>query len=151
MPKDASQTITIRNKLSEIQRVENLLRGFITKHQLPLSFVMDFTLAAEELLTNVMSYGYDDNAEHLIQLQLRCNETAITLCIKDDGRAYNPLAQPLPDVTAGVMERPIGGLGIYLVRQLMDQVEYARDDEKNILTLTKNFSPNKGNETDGMH
>lgn len=151
MANTASQTITIRSKLSEIQRVEHLLRAFITKYQLPSSFIMDFTLSAEELLTNIISYGYEDTAEHLIQLQLQCNATTITLCIKDDGRAYNPLTRPLPDITAGVQERPIGGLGIYLVRQLMDQVEYFRSDEKNILTLTKKLPPKKGNETDGMH
>lgn len=137
---DTSRTIMIRNDLHEIPRVEQMLRAFITKHQLPLSFIMDFTLAAEELLTNVISYGYEDARRHFIQLRLQYDARAVTLRLEDDGRAYDPLTTALPSLTAGVMERPIGGLGIYLVHQLMDQVEYQRVAEKNIVVLTKNLS-----------
>lgn len=145
------QTISIRNDLHEIQRVREMIEAFIFQHGLPVSLVAPFTLASDELLTNVINYGYDNEQEHAIHLQIKCEDFALVLRIEDDGCAYNPFSAPDPDLTTELLDRPAGGLGIYLVRQLMDQVEYDRKANKNILLLTKQISFGKGNERDGMH
>ena len=145
------QTISIRSDLHEIRWVGQMIESFGVSHDLPLSLVMTFTLAADELLTNVISYGYDDEQEHDIHLQIKCDASALVLRLEDDGRAYNPFSAPTPDLTAALMNRPVGGLGIHLVRQLMDQVEYSREANKNIISLTKQLPHRKGNESDGMH
>lgn len=145
------QTLSIRNNLHEIKRVGEMIETFVTLHGLPTSLVGAYTLAADELLTNVISYGYDDEQEHAIHLQLKCDESALVLRLEDDGRAYNPFAAPPPDLTAELMDRPLGGLGIHLVRQLMDQVEYDRKADKNVVLLTKQIPPQKGTEANGMY
>lgn len=144
-------TIIVRNDLSEIQRVGQMITNFVTAHHLPLQLIMDFTLVAEEVLTNVISYGFDDEKTHFIQLQMEATANEIVLTIEDDGRAYNPLSVPTPDVTAALQDRPLGGLGIYLVRQLMDHLDYRREANKNGLTMKKRIPQPKGNETDEMH
>lgn len=145
------QTISIRNDLHEIQRVGHMIHAFVVNHHLPLSLVMDFTLASDELLTNVISYGYDDEQEHNIHLQIKCDASALVLRIEDDGRAYNPFSAPTPNLTTELLDRPVGGLGIYLVGQLMDQMEYERKLNKNIILLRKQIPPQKGKEHNGMH
>lgn len=145
------QTISIRNDLHEIRRVGQMIEAFVASHGLPSSLGRDFALASDELLTNVISHGYDDEQTHAIHLQIRCDAAVLVLRLEDEGRAYNPLSAPTPDLTAELLDRSVGGLGIYLVRQLMDQVEYGREANKNILVLTKQIPRKKGNKTDGMH
>ncbi|MFN7930729.1 MAG: ATP-binding protein [Blastocatellia bacterium] len=137
------------NDRRALPRVAQRIQAFILAQQLPLSLLPDFLLAAEEALMNVISYGYSDNETHLIQLRLQCTKQVLRLRIEDDGRPFNPLTRPLPDVTIALQTRAVGGLGIHLVRQLMDQVEYQRTAGSNILTLTKNLFP-LGTERDGM-
>lgn len=146
-----TQNLSIRNDLNEIQRVGQMIESFVVQHGLPASLIAAFTLASDELLTNVISYGYDDEHEHNIHLQIKCDDSALRFRLEDDGRAYNPFATPTPDLTASLWDRPMGGLGIHLVRHLMDQVEYDREANKNIVLLTKQIPLQIGNETDEMH
>ncbi|MCY4558926.1 MAG: ATP-binding protein [Chloroflexi bacterium] len=94
-------------------------------------------LAVDELLTNTISYGYDDDGEHRIELVLRLEGGALVFEIADDGRAFDPLQASTPDIGASLQDRAIGGLGIYLVRKTMDGVTYRRQDGRNVVTLTK--------------
>ena len=91
----------------------------------------------DELLTNTISYGYDDDEEHRIDLSLRLEGGTLVVEIADDGRAFDPLQAPEPDLGASLEERAVGGLGIYLVRKTMDGVAYRREGGRNVVTLTK--------------
>jgi anti-sigma regulatory factor (Ser/Thr protein kinase) len=98
--------------------------------------VLDLRLVAEEVLTNVAKYGHDDDAEHRVRARLTLVRGEVTLEFTDDGRPFDPLAAKPRDLTAGG-ERPLGGLGLELVRSLVDEVEYARVGSENVLTLRK--------------
>jgi anti-sigma regulatory factor (Ser/Thr protein kinase) len=94
-------------------------------------------LAIEEIVTNCIQYGYDDSDEHTILITLSVADRTLTMTVIDDGHAFDPLARATPDLSVGVEERQIGGLGIHLLRNLADEMTYERRDGVNRLTLTK--------------
>ncbi len=95
------------------------------------------TLALEELVTNCIKYGYDDRAEHVIQVEVELAPDGMTMVVEDDGHPFNPLEQVEPDTNLPIEERPIGGLGLHLLRKLSDRMEYAWKNGRNRVTLQK--------------
>jgi serine/threonine-protein kinase RsbW len=134
-------TLTLRNDLAELERVADAVDAFGKSHNLPATALFDLHLALDEVLTNVVSYGYDDDGEHEIVVRLgmpvRHGSQLIEVEVEDDGRPFNPLDAPPPDVHASVEQRRIGGLGIYLVRRVMDDLEYRRQQDRNVLVMRK--------------
>jgi len=104
---------------------------------LPPDLIFNLNLVLEELLTNTIFYGYDIPGEHVILLKISLENDIIMVTITDNAKAFDPLARPDPDVTQALEERKIGGLGIYLVKKIMDDLTYTRSGDKNILTLRK--------------
>lgn len=94
-------------------------------------------LALEELVTNIVKYGYDDHERHIIHLEARTTDGVFSLSLTDDGHAFNPCEAPAPDTSLPADERPIGGLGLFLVRNMADSMSYERRDDLNIVTVTK--------------
>jgi anti-sigma regulatory factor (Ser/Thr protein kinase) len=94
-------------------------------------------LAIEELVTNCIEYGYDDADDHTIVIVLSISDGSLTMDVIDDGHPFDPLTAPPPDFSLEVEDRPIGGLGIYLLRKLADNISYERNHGTNRLTLTK--------------
>ena len=95
-------------------------------------------LALDELLTNVVSYAYEDEVGNMdIIYEIKDDPKVLEITIIDEGKPFNPLELKDPDLDSGVSERKIGGLGIFIVRQIMDEMEYVRKDNKNILTIRK--------------
>ncbi|UWZ83422.1 ATP-binding protein [Occallatibacter riparius] len=94
-------------------------------------------LAIEELVTNCIHYGYEDKGEHTIVITLSVADQTLTMTLEDDGHEFDPLAQGTPDLTGPAEDRPIGGLGIHLLRSLADGMAYERRNGTNRLTLTK--------------
>jgi anti-sigma regulatory factor (Ser/Thr protein kinase) len=97
-------------------------------------------LAIEELVTNCVKYGYDDSAEHVIEIELRLSAGELILTVTDDGHAFNPLELPERDTDIPAEDLPVGGLGIHLLRKMSDRMDYARTDGKNRLTLRKSLA-----------
>lgn len=97
-------------------------------------------LVLDELLTNVISYGYSDRDEHLIEVDLTLEDGVLRVRIEDDGAPFNPLHAPAPDTHCPTEDRHIGGLGIHLVTSLMDHVAYERAAEKNRLIMEKRIA-----------
>jgi anti-sigma regulatory factor (Ser/Thr protein kinase) len=130
-------TIEVRNSRDAIApacaEAENWLQRYQTSPQ-ALNLVL---LAIEELVTNCIQYGYDDANEHTIVIVLSIDDHTLTISVIDDGHPFDPLAAPTPDLSLEVHDRPIGGLGIHLLRQLADHVAYERRDGANRLTLVK--------------
>ena len=124
---------------SGLDALEGALRGA----RLPEETVLDLRLVAEEVLTNVAKYGHDDAAEHWVRVRLELAAGEVTLEFADDGRPFDPLAAQPPEVAPGV-ERPVGGLGLELVRSLVDAAEYARVGSENVLTLRKRVAGRGG-------
>src|ERR1700736_2088606 len=94
-------------------------------------------LAIEELVTNCIEYGYDDADVHTIRIVLSIHDQYLTMTVIDDGHPFDPLTVPPPDFSVQVQDRPIGGLGIHMLRKLSDHIAYERRDGANRLTLGK--------------
>ncbi|HEY6366173.1 MAG TPA: SpoIIE family protein phosphatase [Candidatus Binatia bacterium] len=127
----------LHNKLSELRRFNQTLMEFGQHHGLAPTVVHDLNLSLEEILTNIISYGYTDSQEHEIRVRLSVRPGEIKAEVEDDGQPFNPLAAPEPHTAKALEERTIGGLGIHLVRTLMDGLEYKRQADRNILTIKK--------------
>jgi serine/threonine-protein kinase RsbW len=137
-------TITLRNDLAELERLGTAVEAFGTRHGLSSTTIFDVHLALDEILTNVVSYAYDDRREHTITVRLGMRDAhdlrQLEAQVEDDGRPFNPLEAAPPNIDAPVEERPIGGLGIYLVRRVMDDLEYRRQQGKNLLVMRKTLA-----------
>jgi serine/threonine-protein kinase RsbW len=129
--------IKLNNKVSELERFYQTLTEFGQHHGLAPKVVHDLNLALEEILTNIISYGYTDNREHEIKVRLSVQPGEVKAEVEDDGQPFNPLEAPEPDTTKPLEDRTTGGLGIHLVRKLMDGLEYKRQGDRNLLTITK--------------
>ena len=100
-------------------------------------------LVCEELVVNVVSYAYADEAEGYLKIQIEKADGAITIRFIDGGVAFNPLEREMPDVSLSMEERQIGGLGIFLTVQMMDDVQYERINNENVVTIKKRISDEK--------
>jgi len=133
----SATTIVLRNHVAELERVGQLVAAFGTEHQLPSQIVFDLTLALDEILTNIISYAYADQGNHEIVVRLSQQARTLIAEVEDDGRPFNPLEVPPPDLDAALADRPIGGLGLHLVRRVTDGLDYERAAGKNRLVLRK--------------
>jgi sigma-B regulation protein RsbU (phosphoserine phosphatase) len=131
--------IKLHNKLAEVARVNETLTEFGRQRGLSDVVLNDLKLALGEILTNIISYGYTDGGEHEIRVSLGAEAEAVTVAVEDDGHPFNPLEAPAPDTSRPLEERAIGGMGIHLVRKLMDGLEYQRREGKNLLILKKHL------------
>jgi anti-sigma regulatory factor (Ser/Thr protein kinase) len=129
--------IEIGNKLSELDRLHRTLADFCRRHGLAATVARDLNLALEEVVTNIITHGYTDDREHFIAVHLDLQPGEVKIDVEDDGRPFNPLEAPAVDTTTSLGDRPIGGLGIHLVRKVTDDLEYKRLGDKNIFTLKK--------------
>ena len=131
--------LQIKNNISELNRLNALLEQLAKEWKIPQKVSFQINLALEEMVTNIINYGYKDKSSHTITLNFILRGSVIIIQIEDDGRAFNPLTAPEPDTTEPAEKRKIGGLGIHLVKELIDTVTYARKNDKNILTIQKIF------------
>ena len=133
-------SLTLVNQLSEVAKLAPFVEAFGVAEGLDREVVFNINLALDEVVTNVIRYGHeDDGREHPIVVRLALDGGVLTAEVEDDGRAFNPLEAPAPDLNASIDDRGIGGLGIYLVRSVMSSVEYRREDGRNVLTMRKNL------------
>ena len=102
---------------------------------------MSLNLALEEAVSNVIMYAYPKGSDGLVELEAIIRKGSMEFILSDNGTPFDPTAAPEADITLDVEDRPIGGLGIFLVRNIMDEVKYNRsDDGKNILSMTKKLA-----------
>lgn len=129
--------LTLANRRSEVARLQDQLESFARQHSLAERVLHDVQLALEEHLTNLLSHGYDDKLEHQIRVCVQLSATDLRVEVEDDGHPFNPLKRPAPDFSKPIEERPVGGLGIHMMRKSLDGMEYRRADGKNILVMIK--------------
>lgn len=147
----ATLTIQLRNDLAELASVNRAWTGFVAQQQLPARLSFELGLVLDELLTNAITYGCDAQRVHQLAVRGALAESVLTLEVEDDGRPFNPLTVPPPVLDAPLLERQPGGLGLHLVRQLVDQLAYRREAERNVLTLTKRIFPVTGADKHAMY
>jgi sigma-B regulation protein RsbU (phosphoserine phosphatase) len=129
--------VTINNKIAEVQIVIEKFEAFSSALNLPVEIAMKMSIVFDELLANVIKYAYTDDKEHLIYVEFKLAENKLILIIEDKGIPFNPFQKEPPDTMLSVQERAVGGLGIHIVKNLMDEYHYTRTTNKNILTLIK--------------
>ena len=132
----------LKNNLSELEMLEEKLDQFLKQLGLTKKCFCEINLVLEELFTNIISYGYSDKAEHWVTFTLSHDNGMIIMQIEDDGVPFNPTDKADPDLECALEERKIGGLGIHLIKKIMDDVIHQRCEGKNILTLKKQISCN---------
>jgi anti-sigma regulatory factor (Ser/Thr protein kinase) len=130
----------IRNRREEFPRVVDAVDRFAAKHRLSQGVVEDMQVALDEILTNIVDYGYTDDADHEIRIRLRLIDNVLEAAIEDDGFPFNPLESQAPDVGAPLSGRRVGGLGIHFVKNLMTEIVYDRVGDRNLLVLRKNLT-----------
>src|SRR5262249_20217413 len=124
---------------------------FSQSHRIPNADLQAVSLALDEVITNVIGYGYDDQRPHEILVRLLLANGRLSAEVEDDGRPFNPLTTAPPGLTSAVEGRPVGGLGIHLVRSLMEQVDYRWESDKNHLIMSKRLSAVTQAETKAGH
>jgi len=132
-------TVKITNNRPEIARLSGIIEEFMDSNDVPMSVSFAIDLALDELLTNIISYGFPPDESHIIDIIIELHDDEISVQIIDDGIAFNPLEQKEADTTLSIEDREIGGLGIHLVKKTMNSIDYQRIENKNILTLKKSI------------
>jgi serine/threonine-protein kinase RsbW len=130
----------LKSSLGELDNLCLNLETLGEKIGLSKKLVFEINLALDELFTNIISYGFSDEEEHTIKVTITPHKGKICLSIEDDGIPFNPIEFETPDVACSVENCKIGGLGIHIMRKLMDDICYQRCGDKNVLTLKKNLS-----------
>ena len=131
--------MTLKNQLSELKQFKQAFGAFAGNNDFSKKISREMGVVFDELLGNIMNYAYTDEKEHAIEIKVEFSGERLTVTIEDDGIPFNPLEKETPDTDLPLEERQIGGLGIHLVRNLMDKVSYQRRIHKNRLTLVKNI------------
>ena len=131
------KSIILANDLSEISRLYEFIEGLGEDFSLSPDIVFNLNLVLEEAVVNVINYAYPKEEHESIYLSARMHEGSIILVLTDTGKEFDPTAAPEADVTLSADDRQIGGLGIFLIRQIMNEVKYERIEGKNVLTLEK--------------
>ena len=131
-------SITILNDLKAIDDVTGGLEQFAEGKTIPPGTLQKLYIVFDELLNNIISYGYEDNGKHEITVEVDYSDDELAVTIKDDGIPFNPFKGDDPDTSLSLEDREIGGLGIHLVKEMMDEVSYLRSTDTNIVRLVTN-------------
>ena len=133
------EELTLQNNVSEIKRLNNFVKDACSRLDIDSSLTYKLRLAVEEAVVNVMEYAYPSGTQGQVHIRMHSNGHRLKFIISDTGISFNPTEASVADTTLSAEERPIGGLGILLVRKLMDSINYERIDGKNVLTLRLDY------------
>jgi anti-sigma regulatory factor (Ser/Thr protein kinase) len=129
----------IENQIGELSSLAEQIDDLAAQWELTPAMAMNINLVIEEAVSNIIFYAFNNNKKHKIKISMSVENNLLTIKITDDGVPFNPLAQQLPDINLPAEERPVGGLGIFLISQMMDEMNYIRKGNENILTLKKSL------------
>lgn len=132
--------LILGTELGQLEVLREYLEDAGVRQGLPAQTVFQLNLALEELVTNTMIHGFQGDRGHEIRLVFQFDPGTVTVTVIDDGIPFNPLAQPSVDSSLPLEEREPGGLGIHLVRQVVDEIDYGFEDGWNKVVITKHFS-----------
>ncbi len=135
--------LTIPNHLAECAEVKEHFDTFAEHYGIPDKTRLKMHVVIDELLTNIISYAYPDDQNHEIGIKIELSANELKVSMVDDGIPFNPLGLETPDTELSLEERKIGGLGIHIVRNMMDRVSYRRRIDKNVITAVEFFNKEK--------
>ena len=129
--------LVIKNDISEINKLTVFIEELSEELVLTPEITFNLNLVLEEAVSNVIYYAYGEEKQKEISLTTKMSENNLIFVLTDSGKEFDPTKVPSADITLAAEEREIGGLGIFLIRQIMNLVEYQRIDGKNVLTMGK--------------
>ena len=129
--------IQLVNEIAQLSEITAFLDDLVDEWNLPVTFAMSLNLVLEEAFTNVVFYAFNDEKQHFIDLEFEMQNSQLKIALSDDGREYDPTQKDDPDFSVAMEDRSIGGLGVFLIKKIMDTIEYQRKDNRNYLILTK--------------
>jgi serine/threonine-protein kinase RsbW len=131
--------IRIKNKVDELERVNQFVEEIGEELGLDMELQMNLNLVMEEMVSNVIFYAYPEGTEAEIELLAETKDKELTFVLSDKGKEFDPTAKADADPDVNPMDREIGGMGIFIVKNIMNKVTYQRLEGKNLLTMKKNF------------
>lgn len=138
-----SETLTLKNDSRQISLLSSFVKDVFGRLDIDPKQSKEIRLGVEEAVVNVIDYAYPAGTEGEITVLVSSDGREMKFVISDAGVPFDPTEIDKADTTLSVDERPVGGLGIHLVRQLMDSINYERMNGKNVLTLKKKYDGNK--------
>ncbi|MCY4601279.1 MAG: ATP-binding protein [Acidobacteria bacterium] len=139
MPEEIRASLPIR--LSRVREFAEEVEAFGEATGLPETKVYIVNLTLDELIANIVMYGFDGVADPEINVELALGNEKLVLTLEDNGKPFDPTQDPAPDITSPLMDRPIGGLGRYFVKKLADRLSYAYVDGRNRVTAEYDLAP----------
>lgn len=136
------QEIVIKNEIAELERLAVFVEEVSGQLNLDAETTMNINLALEEMVSNVILYAYPQKMSEIINVMASSDDKVLVFTITDKGEEFDPTKVEEADITLGAEDREIGGLGIFIVKNIMNEVTYQRLDGKNVLTLKKNIRNN---------
>ena len=131
----AELSLKVETSVAELERISDAVKAFGEQQNWPANLIFKVNLVLEELGINIIKNGYDDGL-HDFEIVLTSEPDTLKVEVIDDGRPFDPLNDaPIPDLESSLDDRPVGGLGIYLVRSMVDRMHYRRTGDQNRLTL----------------
>ena len=131
--------ITVEADVNNIGVVTDFVNEILEENDCPIKVQMQVDVAIDEVFSNIAFYAYEDKGDATVIVNILEEPQAVELTFIDSGKPYDPLAKPDPDVTLDVSERPIGGLGIFMVKKIMDDVVYEYKNGSNVFRIRKLF------------
>lgn len=135
-----TKTLVLRNDISELNRLVEFLEMMEEEWRFSPALTTQLNLVLEEALSNVIFYAFEPGSENEIRCNFILKENELTIVLTDGGKPYDPTLKEDPDINLPAEDRPVGGLGIFLIKQIMDEVSYCRKDDQNHLTMVKRWS-----------
>jgi serine/threonine-protein kinase RsbW len=132
--------IKIKNQVGELEHVNQFIEEIGEELGLDMELQMNLNLVMEEMVSNVIFYAYPEGADADIELMAESNGKELTFVLSDQGREFDPTAKEDNDLDINPAERELGGMGIYIVKNIMNQVTYQRLEGKNLLTMKKEIN-----------
>lgn len=134
--------LSIQNELPQMARVNRELADFLEKRGQPANVVFQLELACEEILTNIINYGFEPGCRSAIEIEIELVAQTVIITFIDEGRPFNPLETQPVDLERHRREKIVGGLGLHLVCNMVDEMDYMRRGEKNIFVIRKRLPKN---------
>ena len=139
MKRQKIKYFVVENKMDELSSLAEKIERLADEWSISQELSMKINLVIEEALSNIILYAFNDKLKHEIRISVSKEDNNLEITFKDDGIPFNPLLQKKPDINLPAEERPVGGLGIFLISQVMDEMHYSRDKNQNILILKKSI------------
>jgi serine/threonine-protein kinase RsbW len=133
----AKLSLEFTNDLDELENLRRNVENFCKANGLPRKNAFELNLVIDEVFTNIVSYGFNDNKKHRIKIDFRIIDGELTVQVEDDGVPFDPTTAPKTDLCCSIEDRKIGGIGLHLINQIMSRVIYKRVKNKNVLVLKK--------------